>query len=59
MKEFRDYSTYLHKIVRYERAIHDLCNDRKYGEASIKTSELSMVVEELKQWLDELVKGNN
>lgn len=59
MEEFRDFSGYLHKVVRHERIIHDLCNDRKYGQALVKTIELRQIVAELEQWLDERVNVKN
>ena len=57
MREFRDYSTYLQKVVRLERRIHDLCNEKKYQQAKRLTMELQQVATDLTVWLDDIVHG--
>jgi len=39
MAEFRDYSTYLQRIVRLERKAHEECNNKNYREAKITIEE--------------------
>lgn len=50
---FRDYSTYLHRIVRLERQVHDLCNERKYFDAKLKVWDMRDTARDLADWLGE------
>jgi hypothetical protein len=56
MTVFRDYSTYLQRIVRLERQAHDQCNAKKYGEASGTMNMMLCEVNALREWLKEQVK---
>jgi hypothetical protein len=58
MTEFRDYSTYLQKLVHLERKTHDLCNEKKYQAAKRSSMEMQRVSGELVMWLDEMVNSN-
>ena len=59
MTEFRDYSTYLQKVVRLERRIHDLCNEKKYQQAKRLAMELQQVSMDLVTWLDDRVHADD
>jgi hypothetical protein len=54
MTEFRDYSTYLQQVVKLERVICDLCNEKKYREARSRTMELQQVVLNLSTLLEDI-----
>jgi hypothetical protein len=54
MTPFRDYSTYLQRIVRLERVICDLCNQKMYLQARRRTMELQQVVLDLSTLLEDL-----
>jgi hypothetical protein len=57
MTEFRDYSTYLQKLVYMERKTHDMCNERQYQAAKRYAMEMQRISGELVMWLDERVHG--
>lgn len=59
MTEFRDYSTYLQKVVRLERRIHDLCNEKKYQQAKRLAMELQQISMDLVTWLDDRVHAED
>lgn len=59
MTEFRDYSTYLQKVVRLERRIHDLCNEKKYQQAKRLAMEMQQVSMDLVTWLDDRVHAED
>jgi len=59
MTEFRDYSTYLQKVVRLERRIHDLCNEKKFQQAKRLAMELQQVSMDLVTWLDDRVHADD
>jgi len=53
MAEFRDYSTYLQRIVRLERKAHEECNEKNYREAKITMVQLVCEANALREWLRE------
>lgn len=59
MKEFRDYSTYLQKLVYLERKTHDLCNEKKYQAAKRSAMEMQRISAELVVWLDDIIHGED
>lgn len=50
-EDFSDYSTYLLKVEKLERSIHDACLDGKYQEALALTDELVEQGVLLRKWL--------
>jgi hypothetical protein len=59
MTEFRDYSTYLQKLVYMERKTHEMCNEQKYQTAKRYAMEMQRISGELVVWLDEIVNGED
>lgn len=49
--DFSDYSTYLMRVEKLERAIHDACLEHKYQEALALTDELVEQGVLLRKWL--------
>ena len=48
---FSDYSTYLLKVEKLERAIHEACLENNYKEALVLTDELVEQGVLLRKWL--------
>lgn len=53
MTEFRDYSTYLQRIVHLEKIAHEQCNLKKYAEARATVNQIQTEAQNLSQWLEE------
>jgi len=53
MTEFRDYSTYLQRIVRLERRAHEQCNNQKYSDAMGTVRMMLCELQALNCWLEE------
>jgi len=51
MTEFRDYSTYLQRIVRLEKQAHDQCSEKKYRDAAITVKSIVIEARALEDWL--------
>lgn len=50
-EDFSDYSTYLLKVEKLERAIHDACLEKDYKQALALTDELVEQGVLLRKWL--------
>jgi len=48
---FRDYSTYLQRIVRLERRAHDECNLKQYDKAQGTVAQIVCEANALREWL--------
>jgi len=53
MTEFRDFSTYLQRIVRLEKVAHDQCNEKKYVEARVTVNKIQTEAQNLSLWLEQ------
>ena len=51
MSEFRDFSTYLQRIVRLEKRAHDECNKRQYQTAEATMRQMVCEANALREWL--------
>ena len=49
--DFADYSTYLMKVEKLEKVIHEACLEKKYQEALALTDELVEQSVLLRKWL--------
>ena len=52
---FRDYSTYLQRIVRLEKKAHDECNKKNYRDAHITMMQMVCEANALREWLREQI----
>lgn len=48
---FRDYSTYLQRIVRLEKKAHEQCNNKMYGDAQATLRQIVCEANALREWL--------
>lgn len=53
MTEFRDYSTYLQRIVRLEKQAHEQCNLKNYKSAEATMRQIVCEANALREWLKE------
>lgn len=53
MTVFRDYSTYLQRIVRLEKHAHEQCNRKQYVEAQATMRQIVCEANALREWLKE------
>lgn len=53
MTVFRDYSTYLQRIVRLEKQAHEQCNRKQYVEAQATMRQIVCEANALREWLKE------
>lgn len=53
MHEFRDYSTYLQRIVKLEKQVHNQCNDKNFALAKSTVNNIIAEALALANWIEE------